>query len=68
MPHPQANVLHVSPLQHELLERMVVERQQIGIGLFTAPLRKRFPNSDNKIDQRHAWLPDRVLDWCDLMT
>ncbi len=23
MPHPQANVLHVSPLQHELLEQMV---------------------------------------------
>ena len=23
MPHPQANVLHVSPLQHELLERLV---------------------------------------------
>src|SRR6266516_3587872 len=23
MPHPQASVLHVSPLQHELLERMV---------------------------------------------
>jgi hypothetical protein len=23
MPHPRANVLHVSPFQHELLERMV---------------------------------------------
>src|SRR3954452_17962219 len=49
-------------------ERMVVQSQQIGIGLFTVPLRKCFPNSDNEIDQRHDWLPDRVLGRYDLMT
>src|SRR3954469_21412978 len=54
--------------QANIGERMVVQRQQIGIGLFTAPLRKRFPDRDNEIDQRHAWLRYRVLDWCDLMT
>ena len=38
MPHPQANVLHVSPSQHELLERLVEIGRAEGLNRITADI------------------------------